>query len=250
MGGGGVVYLRYVRRGTPSSTGPHHPKDGPDKQYSSMMFFNVPWTTMNINVSHLYYANAIYTIFVPWYIPSLFIVCLFVKAFKFNVSVVHLCQDCKKYPGENILQWFTRLDSNFTFDFVVKEAKLAWYFMYWKRWATDPGVYFPTCVKKCFYETHCFPEHPSLPLAGVVLLCSLSSCIWLWMDWKINQYQAKWPSQPWGYSAQLALHLNAGPLAVSNCHVLLCSCTWCCIYIQPYWMLRIIAFGISTWQSN
>lgn len=56
----GVVSLRSVRRGTPSSMAPHHP----DKQYSSMVFFNVPWTTMNINVSHLYYANAI--------IPSLY----------------------------------------------------------------------------------------------------------------------------------------------------------------------------------
>ncbi len=105
---------------------------------------------------------------------------------------------------------------------------------------------FPMC-EKCFYEIHCFPEHPSRPQAGAVLLCSPSSCVWLWMDWKINQYQAEWPSQPGGYSAQLALHLHAAPLSrcCYDCHVYLCDRTWCCIHlqIQPYRILWITPFA-------
>jgi len=74
--------------------------------------------------------SVICTMLMP-FIPSLYhgtfpvylLIVLFLKVFKFNISVVHLCQDCKKSPGENILLWFTRLDSRFTFDLLCFEER-------------------------------------------------------------------------------------------------------------------------------
>lgn len=113
----GVVSLRSVRRGTPSSMA-RTTLTNSIQAWCSSMCHGLPWILMSV----------ICTMLMPLYhlctmVHSQFIYCLFVKAFKFNVSVVHLCQDCKKSPGENISQWFTRLASSFTFDLLCFEER-------------------------------------------------------------------------------------------------------------------------------